>query len=222
MQFNNLTKKEAISHHLLLRSQYDENTTVFSSLIAILRDAREITGRNLENGQRLISPQHGRLDSWLGALGYLTLLDQIGKCYRPISKSKIINSNSISKALKYFTHLDEKAINSIYAMRCALSHDYSLFNIGPKGANDPLTQHFSTAGTGFDSLMHLPIKQWSGKHNEKTFENRTIISLPMLGDLVEAIYACIVEYFDADELEINLDGGHQELKDRYLVYAYEI
>ncbi len=113
MQFKTQTTKEAISHHLLLMNKLDENTIVFSSLVAILIDTREITGRDLKNGQHIISPKHGRLDSWLGALGYLTILDQIGKCYRPKSKSKIVKANSITKALKYYTLLKENEINAM-------------------------------------------------------------------------------------------------------------
>lgn len=222
MQFNNLTSKEAISHHLSLVNQIDDNTIVFSSLIAVLRDSREVTGRNLETGEKIISPVNGRLDSWLGALGYLTVLDQIGKCYRPKSKSRISKGNSIIKALSYFTLLSNKEINAIYALRCAFSHDYSLFNIGPKGENDSLTQHFTVTGLGYNTLICLPTQQWNGKHEDKSFENRTVINLIKLGDLIEAIYSALVEFFNANGLIIELKGGHTELKDRYLMYAYKI
>lgn len=221
MQFKTLTLKEAISYHLSLLSQIDDNTIVFSSLVFVLRDAREITGRNLENGEHIISPPHGRLDSWLGALGYLTILDQIGKCYRPKLKSNIPKTNSITKALKYFTRLNENEINAIYALRCAFSHDYSLFNIGPKGEKDPLTHHFTVTGIGYDNLVELPKYAWDGKHDNKTFENRTVINLIKLGDLVEGIYDTLTTYFTADELIIDLPGGHMELKDRYLMFAYQ-
>lgn len=221
MQFEKLTFKKVVSYHLSLRNEIDEKTTVFSSLVAVLRDAREITGRDLENGKRMESPPHGRLDSWLGASGYLTLLDQIGKCYRPKNKEKIRNSNNIYKALKYFTHLKEDEIKSIYALRCAFSHDYSLFNIGRKGANDKLTQHFTVTGEGYTRLISLPKKQWNGKHLDKSLENFTTINLPLLGDLVEGIYNCLVEYFNTDELEVDLEGGYMELKNRYILFVYK-
>ena len=220
MNFKDLTEKEAISFHLSLLDNIDEKTVVFSSLIGVLRDAREITGRDLQTGQRLSNPNHGRSDSWLGASGYLTVLDQLGKCYRPKSKQRLNKINSITKALKYFTHLSDHEIASIYALRCAFSHDYSLFNIGNNGADDKLTQHFTVTGLGFNNLISLPNIQWNGNHSEKTIENRTIINLPLLGDLVEEIYKAVIEYFNHDELDVDLERGFIELKDRYLIFMH--
>ena len=67
-----LTIKDAIPAHLYptrprLGVQYK------SSLIALLTDARGATGRDLDTGS-VVSPDHTR--SWLGATGYLILLDR--------------------------------------------------------------------------------------------------------------------------------------------------
>ncbi len=218
MQFKNLTKNQVISYHLSLLKEFDEKTIVFSSLIAVLRDAREITGRDINKGERIRNSEHGRLDSWLGALGYLTVLDQIGKCYRPKNEEKILKDNNISRALKYFTSLSNKEVSSIYALRCAFSHDYSLFNVGKKKSKDILTQHFTVTGEGYPHFIILPKTQWNGIHSQKNFENMTYINLPFLGDVVEAIYKKLTNIFILDQIEIELEGGHKELIDRYLMF----
>ena len=47
----------------------------FSALRKGLEDCRRATNRDVKTGRRLDSGNH---DSWVGALGYLALLDQIG------------------------------------------------------------------------------------------------------------------------------------------------
>jgi hypothetical protein len=51
-----------------------------SSLMAVVRDARLVTGRESMSGA-LLPEQAQKAGSWLGALGYLVMIDQIGECF---------------------------------------------------------------------------------------------------------------------------------------------
>jgi len=222
MDFKNVTVDQAIEYHLQLRKKIDEKTTVFSSLVAVLKDAREVTGRDLQSGER--GKDTEKLGSWLGAGGYLTVLDQLGKSYRPKSTDKILTpKTSIIRALKYFTKLTEAEIDALYALRCAFIHDYSLFNIDTRNRKDAYTHHFTVSGVGYEKngIVKLPRAKWDGNQNNKTISNQTVINLPLLGDLVEGIYQTIVELFKAGELEIELAGGHRELVSRYIMFIFQ-
>jgi hypothetical protein len=105
-------------------------------------------------------------------------------------------------------------------LRCAFSHDYSIFNINTYQQSK--THHFKVLGDGYDQnqLVGLPQKQWNGIHSEKTLENQTEINLPLLGDLVESIYGKLIAYHKNEELIIELKGGAEELRTKYLLFSF--
>jgi len=125
-----MDKKTAIDIHLKLNYETAENGLIhFSTLYGAIKDARKMTGRNIETGAKDSSNTFGHLGSWLGTMGYITILDQIGKCYRPKGKTALErNKSTIIKALKYFSDLNDSEINALYALRNAFFHDFSLFN----------------------------------------------------------------------------------------------
>src|ERR1700754_1365978 len=132
MSKNKLPEQQAIIAHLTNFSQ-DQSIGYFSGYVAALRDARKFTKRNQDNGQKLDTDSCGDHGSWLGAIGYITLLDQIGKCFKPKTVITISDGNTICKALKYFaSHIPEAEVNVIYALRNACAHDYSLYNINTR------------------------------------------------------------------------------------------
>src|SRR5688572_9476979 len=120
-----MSMRDAILAHL---TNITENTEglFFSGYVAGLRDARTITRRNAQTGEKLSAEHFGNPGSWLGAIGYMTILDQIGDCFKPSDKATIDERNTIKKALMYFTELNSLEIDAIYALRNAFSHDYSL------------------------------------------------------------------------------------------------
>src|SRR4051794_7281050 len=74
-----------------------------SGFVAIHRDARQATQRDPDTGRKVSGGHYG---SWLGALGYMVLLDQIGSCFKPANPSRSVSSgNSFDKALMHFTDL---------------------------------------------------------------------------------------------------------------------
>ncbi len=207
----------AIKNHLFLNSETDTNGRVTeSSLVHALRNIRLITDRNQDTG--IPNPPNGNLGNWIGAIGYLTLLDQIGKCYRPISKIKITPANmpSIQKALAYFSSLTEDERIAIYALRNAFHHDFSLLNIN----KDKLKycHHFEVNAHSSNPIVILPKIQWDGILDSRSRNNVTYVNLKALGDLVENIYTQLLQMENANELSLELEGGEAELEARYIFY----
>jgi len=212
-----MPEQQAILAHLTNISQ-GQNINYFSGFVAALRDARKFTKRNQDNGQKLTDDSCGDHGSWLGAIGYLSLLDQIGKCFKPRAASTINNENSISKALKYFaTHIPDAEVDAIYALRNAFAHDYSLYNIN---ANRPsYTHHFTVIQSPVHPLVRLPQIQWDGNIANRTQNNLTVINLEALGDTVEQICLSLLQLANNNDLEVTLAGGSDELIQRYSFYA---
>jgi hypothetical protein len=210
-----MEKKTAIDIHLKLNYQTGSDGLVyFSSLRGAINDSRKMTGRNIETGAKDDSNKFGYLGSWLGTMGYTTILDQIGKCYRPKNKLQLEKSkNAIIRALKYFTDLNDKEINALYALRNAFFHDYSLFN----RYNSKYLYHFIVDNNPTNPVVILPKSDWDGELNSINKDNETYVNLQAIGDLVENIYIKLLELSSNGELEIELEGKEDELVLRYAV-----
>lgn len=211
MKFDDLDEEKVLRYHLNLETSIDEKTTVFSTLILLLKDCRTITQRDLITGAR--DKLNDKSHNWLGAIGYLTVLDQIGKCYG-VNEKSLPQSNSIIKALLSFTTLKNEEAQAIYALRCSFAHDYSLFNINNQKKG--LTHHFTVTGHGFKRLIGLPKKVWDGNVANKAIENMTFINIPLLTDLVEDIVNSIQPLFLSNQLQFLMTPS--EIKNRYLVF----
>ncbi len=150
--------------------------------------------------------------SWLGAIGYMALLDQIGSSVKPAGIPRASGA-SIVCALTHWTSLDEASIDALYALRCALAHDYSLFN---KNDRNPRLQHlFALDRRATGDVVRLPTRPWDGDYENRADAMRTWVSVRLLGDLAEQIVADITMGLSAGNLEIILDGGANELAARY-------
>jgi len=210
-----MDKKTSINIHLTLNyKESNDNLIHFSTLCGALKDSRKMTGRNIETGEKDSSNTFGHLGSWLGTMGYITILDQIGKCYRP-KKMKPLDKNksAIIKALKYFTDLNDLQINAIYALRNAFFHDFSLFNKD----NPKYLHHFAVDNNSTNPIVILPKKAWDGKLDNINDNNETYVNLQALGDLVENIYNKLLDLSKHDDLQIELEGQENELALRYSV-----
>ncbi|NCT75066.1 MAG: hypothetical protein GXC78_11080 [Chitinophagaceae bacterium] len=217
MSSNIMPEQRAISTHLTNLSQ-GLSITYFSGFVAALRDARKFTKRNQDNGQKLTDDSCGDHGSWLGAIGYLSLLDQIGKCFKPRTIATINNENSISKALKYFaTHIPDAEVDAIYALRNAFAHDYSLYNINANRIS--YTHHFTVIQSPVHPLITLPQTQWDGNIANRTQNNLTVVNLEALGDTVEQVCSRLLQLTSNNDLEVTLAGGSDELIQRYSFYA---
>jgi hypothetical protein len=183
---------------------------VFSGFAAALSDARRVTGRN-ELGRKVDHTKHG---CWLGAIGYMALLDQIGTCFKPKQISHE-NGNPIRKALKYFSKLSDYEIEALYALRCCFTHDFSLHNINKK--KQSLTHRFRVGVGTSTHIVTLPSVCWDGNYESKNLDDFTEINLEAFGDLVESICQQLITLANSDKLEIVLPGGSDELLYRYSI-----
>lgn len=208
----------AIKNHLYLNSETDTNGRVTeSSLVHALRNIRLITDRNQDTG--IPDPPDGYLGNWIGAIGYITILDQIGKCYRPKTKEKITtNISPIQKTLFYFSELENEEIWAIYALRNAFHHDFSLLNLDKPQMRQKYIHHFHVNAHPTNPIVKLPTKKWDGKINTRNSDNATYVNLQALGDLVENIYTQLLQMENANELSLELEGGEAELEARYIFY----
>ena len=202
-----LSEAKAISAHF---TYSDQNKIVFGFMLA-LRDARGATGRDPSSGSILYPNKTG---CWLGAIGYCTLLDQIGSCFKDKKKS-IIQGNTISKALGYFTRLSQSEIDVIYALRNAFAHDFSLSNIN--NVRPHLTHRFKVTRGSSHPLITLPFTPWDGDYLNYTAQNETVVNLERFGNLVESVYLTLINLHKNRDLEIVLPGGSDELIRRYMI-----
>ncbi len=213
-----MPEKNAIALHLSDSPPVDfpngRKLKIISGFAACLKDTRISTGRDPQSGL-VVDPQ--KTGSWLGSIGYMVLLDQIGSCFKPKNVPMVLG-NSIFRALSHFTKLNTTEKQIIYALRCALAHDYSLYNI--KKGEPRLTHNFAlTKLSGI--LIRMPEAQWDGNYLNRTTDNRTVVDLQELGDLVENICRCLFELAKRDELEIILSNGSDELIQRYTFQYFE-
>jgi hypothetical protein len=210
-----MDKYETIKNHLtLINVKAEDGFIHYSTLCGALRDARTMTGRNIETGTKDDSNKCGYLGSWLGAMGYITILDQIGKCYRPSKKEPLEkNMPGIKKVLNYYSELTEPEINAIYALRNAFFHDFSLFN----NDRSNYIHQFIVDNHSTNPVVILPMTNWDGKIDNINKDNATYINLQALGDLVESIYKKLLELSKINALEIELEEKEDELAIRYLV-----
>lgn len=204
-----MPESEALSLFFCGAAKNADGVTVESGFRHALNEARVATGRDPDKGSKTNPQLHG---SWIGAIGYFTLLDQISDCFRPkgVASSQY---KDLRTALEHFTPLDAPKRDALYALRNAFTHDYSLYNIG----KPPLTHHFSvTRGAAIGAVVILPKTAWDGDYMNRVPDNQTTVNLAVFGDLVEDVVATILSLHTAGNLEIALKDGSDELVCRYL------
>jgi hypothetical protein len=209
-----MPEADAIALHLSLSTQR-EGTSYFSGFMHALAEARGATARDTSTGQKL-PDSVGKHGSWLGAVGYFALLDQIGKCFKPRGAPRV-RGNAIRQALKHFSSLRDQEIDALYALRCAFAHDYSLINVKPKQAS--LTHIFAVGQGAMPSVPSLPAKRWNGSLTGVDPSCQTVVSLEAFGDLVEDVVNQVRGAASRGDLEILLPGGSDELVRRYFFSA---
>jgi hypothetical protein len=209
---NKMPEQRAIAMHLSYQPPMN-GIQVFSGFAAGLRDARKATGRDQGTGAKI---DKGLVGSWIGAIGYMALLDQIGSCFKP-KTATAVSENSITRVLTYFSALPRPEIDALYALRCAFAHDYSLYNINSK--NPSLQHQFAVGIGGGMNVVGLPKSPWDGNYNHKAPDNRTIVNLEAFGDLVEDVVSKLTALAKSQGLEVVLQGGSDELLDRYSFFT---
>ena len=144
-----------------------QGVQLFSGLTAKLRDARRVSGREVDTGRKIAGQHHG---SWLGAIGYLVLLDQIGKCFKP-KGVPLYEGNPLERALIHFGKLAPNDACALYALRCALLHEYGLNNVPARDNQCAKYLHAFILVCHQDApLVGMPKSRWDGRYENNVAE----------------------------------------------------
>ena len=102
---------------------------------------------------------------WLSAVGYLCWFDQLGDALRRTDR-RPVSSRAFEKALEWFSPLSAAERAALYALRCALAHDYSLVNVpefkDPKGRWRSYQHAFVLHVDDLENLVTFPDERWNG------------------------------------------------------------
>jgi hypothetical protein len=200
---------------LTIRPQGTQYLSWVSAFSAAIRDARQATSRNMDTGVVDVVAQSG---NWLGTLGYLVLVDQIGECFTSTTTARSsARRNDFCRGLAHFTDLDAQTVLTLYALRCAFTHSYALNNVADGPQKRELTHRFLLDNSPDAPLIEHPYLPWSGRHTERNKAFETRVNVRALADRIEAMAAEVQRQARAGELEIRLAGGLQELKNNYTI-----
>jgi hypothetical protein len=176
----------------------------YSTFTGALTDARHATGRDLLTGQTVRAASPGY---WLGSIGYMVLLEQIGKCFRPAG-ARSTDSRAFVRALELFTDLLSDERLALYALRCCFAHEFRVLNVN---TDKPGLTHSFRLTEGDGPVVRLANPPWSGDFSEESIRE-TVGDLRAFGDMVERIVAELHRLNDRDELRVTLKDGAAGLR----------
>jgi hypothetical protein len=197
------TEHEALRWYVTGRPQ-PTPVAVVSCFWAALRDARNTTGRDEETGA---VTSEGNTGTWLGAVGYLALLDQIGSAVTMRRTTRRLRGEpDIVRALREFSpsHLTRRDLDALYALRCSLAHDFSLFNEGQGARAREKDFHFGLHTDPKALLIEHAWRRWSVDYATPSEHNQTWVNLRALGDLAEGCAANVERAFRTGRLRARI------------------
>lgn len=191
-----------------------EELGFMSSYNAALHDARGVVHRADDGSVRPGAEVHSR--AWIGAVAYLSLLDQIGTALTLKGQPKQEDGESIRLCLRDFAPIvADKDKDAIYALRCALVHDYSLFNVNQKKRD--MNFHFGFVADAASPLIAHAAAQWSGEFRTSDWRStQTTVNLRALGELAEGCNSAVMAAWHEGRLQSRLEPI--ELVIRYSVF----
>jgi hypothetical protein len=182
-----------------------------SSLKASLDDCRAATHRDAHGDVR----PGAHAGSWLGAMGYLALLDQIGGSVESLAPRQAVapSTSHVEHALAQFSSLPADDGVCLFALRNSLTHHFSLVNLprGWKGQSlrrlsgrqRQLTRLF-TLSRGEPRLIQPPISSWDPTR-PNTPGTATTVDVQLMGDLAEEVVRALYRHFETGALRIRVD-----------------
>lgn len=177
-----------------------------STAIAGIRDSRIYTKRDVDTGELNLENTFGDIGNWLGAIGYMTILDQIGSSLSLTGQDKLEGRSTILRALTFFYNsLPELEIHALIALRNAFMHDFNLINIAQGKFKKEQTHRFVVYANLDNKVVTLPSIPWDGEFENKSWdkETETKINLFEFGNLVENVIKNVREKVILGEVEIN-------------------
>lgn len=202
------TPQQCVRFHLRENRTPVNGGYAYSSFTLALRQSRCATGRDADTGHKLPDciALHG---SWLGAIGYMCLVDQIARCFVPPRTIPGATNAPYPNALAGFAppgRLTDDEAFAVYALRCSFAHEFALVNLPTNPNRTQLIHHFLVT-QGTLRVVTLPSTPWDGCDSTKTDQNRTTVDLEALGDLVEAICRQLRELNELGHLQLHASCG---------------
>lgn len=153
------------------------------------------------------------LSVFLGGIGYLTFLDQVGKVFIPINRNElqltgIKGRSAIANALTYFSTLSATEIDVIREFRNSLIHQFGL------ASNNYL---FTMCYEEGERVIKIAETKWDGDYNNKNEENQTIVFVPNFVRLVEGVYDQILN--DNKKNSVDLALNIEEIYSRFTIIS---
>ena len=186
-----------------------------SSLTEALKACRQATKRDPITGIHNTKLSCGYEGNWLGCIGYFTVLDQMGSCFRPKGTAPIKKTeNRIEYAIRNFAYAlienDNGKLQAIKSLRNAFTHDFNLLNIPKSDSKTALEQHRFTVTIDTSNplwIVKLPETRWDGNIEFKNFSSTndvTTINLFGIAELTETVYKSICKLCDDDKIETDI------------------
>ncbi len=217
---NNANAKRLLNQYLSEESERHGGLQRWSCMTAGLRDARRTTGRDEKDWT---SKPRKRAESWLGLMGYIAVLDQLGTA---VLRSALTTDKqtrlderlhdgkpvkNFERCLVQFTDLQDDDIYALYALRCSLMHDFSLVNLH----NNRKYQRVFRLDPNAQLLVKQPETPWDGTFPASA-DNMTVVNPVLVGELVEGIAIEVRKCQANDHLELALKS-EKEFEARYFL-----
>ena len=201
-----------------------------SCLLMAVRNARYLTGRDINTGKALgicemeynvlkkedvTTHQLYNEHFFSGLAMYLIAIDCIGCLFENSTITpKIENNNSIIRALKSFSSLDDERIEAVKDLRNTLAHNFGLATES-KGGTKKTMHKFTLSFSDKAEAIKLPKKDWDGDYDDKKQRRSTIIGVSSFCDLAESIIANVYSCYESGSLILRIDEN--EAKSRFTI-----
>jgi hypothetical protein len=131
---------------------------------------------------------------------YLILMHQVGKVIQPASSARTDTSKDLRTALEEFdSGLDETDRDMLYALRCALGHEFAMAN---ENAKFPSLQHRYQLAEAGERKLVVYNGQWNGEYGEASVGGPTEVNLTELAEVAERVVRDIETQCDAGDLRL--------------------
>jgi hypothetical protein len=191
-----------------------------STLHAALRDCRR--AQNCDDWTGYLA-RGEEADHFLGAVGYLCLIDQVGSAIGlgggRYETGGLATKKAPYRALYDSTDLSAEVIEAMYGLRCSLAHDYSLVNKHWR----PERQHLYIFSGGSDLVqLPSPTRRWDGEWVEDSSERQpTPFNMRRIGDVAEHVVSVARQRHEAGEVRVLCAGGVAEMEMRYFLSHFD-
>lgn len=221
-----MISKEYLEKFLSIDQPMEGSPIRFSTLALLLRGARKMAGRNIENGtyeskelnEENLLEQTYHSFQFTSLINYLIFLEQVGSIFKPKNKNAPTGKgkeNGIYRALSYYSNLGEDKKRSVIALRNSLTHKFGLATEAKPHSGFPV--RFSLSIVRNEKIVEVPTdeKRWEGDFSNKSEASLTTIYILDLLDLIEEIYLKIISGIKNENIQVLIDLN--ELKGRYTI-----